>query len=133
VSLITKQQGCATTHTAAVAKVVIVAVAVAAAAATAIVVVILFAIATNILAQQQWQPQQQWEGEGQGNSAFFHHKAYPRCIILVAVVDEPSLALLSLLLLSPLPFLSPLLFLLLSPSYFRCCPHHHIVFAATFS
>jgi hypothetical protein len=31
-------------------------------------------------------------GGGQGNSAVFHRETLPRCVVLVATVNEPSLA-----------------------------------------
>jgi hypothetical protein len=75
-------------------------------------------IAANISAwrQQPWR----WEGEGQGNSAVFCREALPRCIIIIAVVDALLLALELFLLLSPSPFLLPLLFLLPPPLHRNC-------------
>jgi hypothetical protein len=80
------------------------------------VTIVVVPITANISARQlrRWQR----EGEGRSHSAVFCHEALPGCVVLVAVVEAPLLALASFLLLSPLPFL-PLL-LILSPPPLRC-------------
>ncbi len=90
---LTKTHGRTTIHTTAVA--------------TSVFAVAAANVAANILAQRQRRRRR--EGEGRDDGAV-RRKANPGWVILATVVDAPSLVSSSLLLLSPLPFLSPSLF-----------------------